>query len=219
MAKYTVTIKTLIDNNFHFALDDYPIFNENYRTVLNQKILNHYYIHEIGFETAELFNFFLSTKMNEIMPLYNTLYGEQQKMLESDLFKNVNLEESMESDNTTSSTSENTSESTSNSNSNGKNTQLYQDTPQGKIYENGLETGNWATNYTRNDNENEINDTSNSTSNQKNDMSSNYNYIKKIVGNNGNMYNIEILERIKNNLMNIDMLIIEELNELFMKIW
>ena len=40
MAKYTTTIKTLIDNNFHFALDDYPIFEENYRTVLNQKILN-----------------------------------------------------------------------------------------------------------------------------------------------------------------------------------
>lgn len=219
MAKYTTTIKTLIDNNFHFALDDYPIFDENYRSVLNQKILNHYYIYEIGFETAELFNFYLRTKMNEIMPLYNVLYQEQQKMLKSDLFKNVNMEESMNSDNTTTSTVENTSESTSNSNSNGINKQLYQDTPQGKIYQGNLDNGNWATNYTRNDSENEINDSSNSTSNQKNDMSSNYNYIKKIIGNNGNMYNIDILERIKNNLMNIDMLIIEELNELFMKIW
>lgn len=203
MAKYTTTIKTLIDNNFHFDLDSYPIFDENYRTVLNQKILNHYYVHEIGFETAELFNFFLSTKMNEIMPLYNILYQEQQKMLKSDLFKNVNIEEDF--------AGESKNQSNSNSSSNGKNTQLFQDTPQGKIYQDGLENGNWATNYTENNSNNTIND--NSTSNGLN------NYIRKTIGNNGNLYPIEILERIKNNLMNIDMSIIEELNDLFMKIW
>ena len=146
MAKYTVTIKTLIDNNFHFSLDNYPIFDENYRTVLNQKILNHYYMYEIGFETAELFNFFLKTKMDEIMPLYNVLYGEQQKMLESDLFKNVNIEENFTGE------SENTSNS--NSSSNEKNTQLYQDTPQGKIYQGSLDKGSWATNYTENNSNN-----------------------------------------------------------------
>lgn len=203
MAKYTTTIKTLIDNNFHFALDNYPIFDENYRETLNQKILNHYYMYEIGFETAELFNFYLKNKMNEIMPLYNVLYQEQQKMLQSDLFKNVNIEENFTGE------SENTSNS--NSSSNGKNTQLYQDTPQGKIYQDGLENGSWATNYTENKSDNTIEDKS--TNNGTNQ------YIRKTIGNNGNMYSIEILERIKNNLMNIDMLIIEELNELFMKIW
>lgn len=203
MAKYTTTIKTLIDNNFHFALDSYPIFDENYRTVLNQKILDHYYIHEIGFETAELFNFFLKTKMNEIMPLYNVLYQEQQKMLESDLFRNVNMEENFTGQ------SENTSNS--NSSSNGKNSEIYQDTPQGKIYQNSLENGSWATNYTENNSNNTSEDAS--TNNGTNE------YIRKTIGNNGNLYPIEILERIKNNLMNIDMSIIDELDELFMKIW
>ena len=37
MAHYTITIKTLIDNNFDFKMTDYPIFDENYRNVLNQK--------------------------------------------------------------------------------------------------------------------------------------------------------------------------------------
>ena len=31
MAKYTITIKELIDNNLTFALHEYPIFDENYR--------------------------------------------------------------------------------------------------------------------------------------------------------------------------------------------
>ena len=38
MAKYTVTIKSLLDNNFNFGLDSYPIFDENYRETLNENI-------------------------------------------------------------------------------------------------------------------------------------------------------------------------------------
>ena len=74
MAKYTITIKSLIDNNFDFKMDSYPIFDENYRNTLNQNILYHYYENEIGFETASLFRFYLNQKLNEIMPYYNELY-------------------------------------------------------------------------------------------------------------------------------------------------
>ena len=31
MAKYTITIGTLIKNNFNFGLDTYPIFDNMYR--------------------------------------------------------------------------------------------------------------------------------------------------------------------------------------------
>ena len=74
MAKYTITIKTLIDNGFDFQLDGYPIFDEEYRETLNNNILNHYYENEIGFETAPLFRFYLNQKLNEIMPYYNQLF-------------------------------------------------------------------------------------------------------------------------------------------------
>ena len=52
MSKYTTTIKTLIDNHFDFKMTSYPIFDENYRETLNNNILSHYYMSEIGFETA-----------------------------------------------------------------------------------------------------------------------------------------------------------------------
>lgn len=77
MAKYTTTIKTLLDNGYKLYLDDYPIFNENHRAELNQKIIDHFYFREIGFETAELFNFHLKRMLNEIMPYYNKLYKSE----------------------------------------------------------------------------------------------------------------------------------------------
>ena len=210
MSKYTITIKNLIDNHFDFQLDSYPIFDESYRDTLNQNILNHYYMSEIGFETAPLFRFYLKQKLNEIMPYYNVLY-EQQKDLLNNMGGNVDLTETL-----TRETGSNTS-STSNSQSNaeGKTKSLFLDTPQGKIYAGDIDETDYATNVTmgKSDSTSEINDSSfsNGTGTE--------NYIKRIVGNNGKYYTVEILNKIKNNLFNIDLLIINDLNELFMQIF
>lgn len=59
------------------GLTDYPIFDESYRSKLNNKILAHYRFREIGFETAGLFVDRLNTRMNEIMPYYNQLYESE----------------------------------------------------------------------------------------------------------------------------------------------
>lgn len=202
MAHYTITVKTLIDNNFNFGLTDYPIFDENYRNVLNQNILNYYYESEIGFETAQLFKFYLNNTLNLIMPKYNELYKKQQIALQN-IFGNVDLTETSQRQN------QNIINSSSTSNSNNKN--LFQDTPQGELDHTELEQQKWATNYTMNNSN--INDTSTSNGNNNED------YLRHIIGNNGGKYNIDLLRDIRNNLMNIDMLIINELNDLFMGIY
>lgn len=212
MARYTITIKSLIDNNFDFQLTDYPIFDENYRSVLNQKILYHYYENEIGFETAPLFRFYLKQKLNEIMPYYNELYKAQTKLINNDLLlNNVNLTETLDGSNTTQTKSN--SQSTNNGTSKNKN--LFQDTPQGKISQTDIDSQTWATNLTldKNETNNTINDSNSSSGSGTN------NYIKTIIGNNGGKFNIDILNDIKNNLMNIDLMIIDDLNELFMQIF
>ena len=160
MAHYTITIKTLIDNNFDFKMTDYPIFDENYRNVLNQKILNHYYENEIGFETAPLFRFYLNNKLNEIMPYYNILYEKQLQLL-NNIDKNVNLVEDFKGTNTNESTTNTESESTSNSSGTSKNKNLFQDTPQGEISNTDINNQKWATNLTLDSNStsNTINDT------------------------------------------------------------
>ena len=87
MSKYTTELRYLIENDFDIGLKNYPIFDENYRELLNQKIINHYYFREIGMETAELFKRYLNTTMNEIMPYYNQLY--KSELLEFNPFYNV----------------------------------------------------------------------------------------------------------------------------------
>ena len=87
MATYTVEIRTLVENHFDLGLKNYPIFDEKYREGLNNKIINHFYFREIGFETAGLFKRYLNQKMAEIMPYYNQLY--KSELLKFNPFYNV----------------------------------------------------------------------------------------------------------------------------------
>lgn len=68
------TIETARPALFNFT---FPIFDENYRIPLEHKIMRHFYLREIGFETIGLFQFMLGNKLNEIMPYYNQLYQSE----------------------------------------------------------------------------------------------------------------------------------------------
>lgn len=200
MAHYTVTIKTLQENGFDFGLNNYPIFDESYRSTLNSNILNYYFESEIGVETPALFKKLLNDRMQLIMNKYNPIYQAQRNLLENGLLNNVNITETYTGG----------SESESESTSTGKNRRLYQDTPQGKINMSDLDvTQVYATDYTidQNNSGSSIND--NSTSN----------YIKTIIGNNGGMYNVDIFNKFISNFANVDQLIIDELGNLFMGIF
>ena len=68
---------------------DFPIFDEEYREVLETKILRHYYTREIGSETYGLWKLRLETKLNEIMPYYNKLY--ESELLKYDPLRDVDM--------------------------------------------------------------------------------------------------------------------------------
>ena len=108
MAKYTTEIRSIcehyagltestgfedvdeiIEKSRNKIFQNYPIFNENHRAELEHKILKHYYMREIGFETVGLFKLFLNERMAEIMPYYNKLY--ESETFEFDPFKNVDV--------------------------------------------------------------------------------------------------------------------------------
>lgn len=72
------SIDTIINQSMDKIFDfNYPIYDENYRRVLQAKILKHYYTREIGAETVGLWKLFLNRRMNEIMPYYNKLYQSE----------------------------------------------------------------------------------------------------------------------------------------------
>jgi hypothetical protein len=88
MGKYTKTIKEIVEqygtgstlnqkivSALPYIFDfEFPLFDESYRTVLETKIIKHYFTREICEEDEELWKLRLDTKLNEIMPYYNQLY-------------------------------------------------------------------------------------------------------------------------------------------------
>jgi hypothetical protein len=78
--EYTETLGNLIalgydtDDKLHLSADYYPIYDETHRTELNEKIIRHYALREIGQETAQQFIFYLGMTMAEIMPYFNERY-------------------------------------------------------------------------------------------------------------------------------------------------
>lgn len=141
-----------------------PFFDEEYRSILCQKILKHYYLREICCETVGIWTLWMNTRLEEIMPYYNQLYKSAK--IEFNPMHNVDLtskhernvegtskEDGTRTDNTTGKRTltgnrdtDNTSVGTRNTTNSSDETKrdLYSDTPQGAIT--GLENENYLTN-------------------------------------------------------------------------
>lgn len=80
MADCTLTLGNLIargfdtDEKLHLSSRYYPIFDESYREKLNEKIVAHYALREIGSETPQMFVFYLGRTMREQMDYFDQLY-------------------------------------------------------------------------------------------------------------------------------------------------
>lgn len=238
---------------------DFPIFDENYRNVLETKILKHYYTREIGLETYGLWKLKLDTKLNEIMPFYNQLYKsallEFNPLYEVDYSKTGNRDSSGTRDNTennnesydeSTDTNESHDDSTTNSNdgtltkgTTTTTTNYFSDTPQGAI--SNVIDGTYLTNATYNVTGNTGSDnTSNSgsadsegSSKSKNEKdgsrrgskTSNSNltdtesYLESVRGKMSSKSYSALLMEYRETFINIDMMLIEELSDLFFGLW
>lgn len=77
---YTLSVYTLQELGFDFGLDEYPIFDESYRPILNKAILDTYLFHEIGWTNHNQFRHYLKNRMSIIMRnKYNALYEAKAK--------------------------------------------------------------------------------------------------------------------------------------------
>lgn len=80
MANFTVELRYLAEYDeeaLEASLADYPIWDDEYREVLNAKLIEHYYFNEIGLETPDRFYQRLHSAMADIMPYYNDLIKTQ----------------------------------------------------------------------------------------------------------------------------------------------
>ena len=187
MSKYTTELRYLIENHFDIGLKKYPIFDESYREFLNQKIIEHYYFREIGYETAGLFKFALNRRMNEIMPYFNQLYLSEkikfdplQNVDQWETGKNVfvgNIDTTGNKHDTgdTWQTGDTTTDTTGNAKTTGTTTDhstttdytksVHSDTPQGFLSVNSVDADTWASDAVINKGNSTTDSTTNSTSN------------------------------------------------------
>lgn len=232
MSKYTVELRWLVEQaeiEAHgkytpfaytdatwraLGLDSYPLFDESYRQGLNEKIVNHYYMREIGAETAGLFRLFMRRTMNEIMPYYNKLY-ETQAMIKNPLtdyehHKTENWEVENNEEWSRSDTSETETAS--------ENQNVFQDTPMGMLGNAGspsVKNLDYATNVTYDDGS--TLGTSKGSGSGTADRGEGGRRMTDEEGRHTS--ESELLDKYRKTLLNIDMMVIDELSVCFMGVW
>ena len=216
-------IDDVISNSWNKIFDNFPIFDESYRSVLCSKILKHYYTREISAETVGLWQLWLNTRMGEIMPYYNKLY--ESALLEFDPFKDTNYSRNHGGTFTGDTVRNGRSEIdvdnsvTSNGTSNSKN--LFSDTPQGAIT--NIENESYLTNATliKDTDTNTTNTDGNSTTQntETTGITNTDNWIETIVGKQSTVSYSKLLQEFRDTFLNIDVMIINDLSDLFMNLW
>lgn len=177
---------------------------------LATKIVDHYYMREIGFETPFLFRHYAKVTMQEIMERY--LPKIYSNFLEYDPLSNVDFTEEYTREILGS--TEGTSNSNSSNNSEGIN--ILNDTPQTRINKQDLNTGAFASQVNQSE-------TSTSIEDQTNAQSSS-NTIEKFTrheeGDNGVIItNQRLVKEYREIITAIDEEIINELSSLFMALY
>ena len=174
---------------------------------LAKKIVDHYYMREIGFETIGLFIHYAKITMEEIMEEYLPLI--YSSAIQYNPLVNVDYTESFSRTEDIENSGSSESDSSSSSSSLGVNS----DTPQGQISKQDILAGTYATSTGANENESSVDS---STSNE-NTSSTTEEYTKHVQGNSGvSATNQKMIEQYRNNIRAIDREIIEKLNILFM---
>ena len=177
---------------------------------LAKKIVDHYYMREIGFETIGLFIHYAKTTMNELMEEYLPLI--YSSAIQYDPLVNVDYTESFNRNQQT----DNTGVSSSSSRSSGSALGVNSDTPQGNINKADILGGSYASSTSATENENSV---SNSTDTQSNSNSLE-NYTKRVKGNSGVSATAQkMIEQYRNNIRAIDREIIDKLDILFMGLY
>lgn len=228
MAKYTVQLRkiceTLGEDQVVKWFEDYDLSNyltfDEIKTItdrgtwsptrLAQKIVDHYYMREIGVETVALFKRRVKVKMQEIMEDYlPVIYTASLKY---DPLMNVNYTETYTGENT----SENTSSSNTTADSDSSGLTVNSDTPQGQISKSNILKGSYASSTSAN----EIEDSATTTSTGSNSGSGTQVYSRHFEGNQGISATYQkMIQQYRENIRAIDREIIEELNSLFMSIY
>ena len=224
MSNYTMTIYEILENPwtplFNFS---YPFYTDNQevKRLFEEKFINHYYTHEIGFETFTRFEQALKSKLMLIMPYYQQLYESELKAKKIDFLLNKDLEEEFTRELTGTQNTNDTSITQSNQSENVKGSTLSKSSAVNDGVSSAKLQDGYLTNVLGDDTSStgstSVNGSAQVTGNRDNRELEKTRFISK--GNIGVTSSAELLEKWRSVMINIDQLIIEECRTLFMMVY
>ena len=207
MSKYTLQLRYIYEDEKYNLFDfPYNLYDNDLKPWFQEKFFQHFMFYEIGFDTIGMFKQRLMSKLNDIFPYYKQLYETEIRTKGIDFMLNKDLKESY------------VRELTSNSNSN----------QESNVSSNSLSTaGQLTPSLIANsqkidkfmDSAQKDNTSSNSSSTGESNGNSKEEYTLTSQGNIGITSSAELLTKWRETLLNIDLMIFEECNDLFMQIF
>lgn len=174
---------------------------------LAKKIVNHYYMRELGQETIGQWIHTVKYNMEEIMEEYLPLIYSAS--IEYDPLVNVDVTETFSRE----ASVDNTGQSVSNSTNTGNSIGINSDTPQGRVSKTSILAGDYATSTAGTETETHIGNATSTNSGSDSEES----YTKRTKGNSGvSATSQKMIEQYRNNIRAIDKEIIDKLETCFM---
>lgn len=213
MAKYTIELRTIYeDTNFKLFDFEYDLYDNNIKPLFEQKFFEYFYFDEIGQSTIQRFKHMLKSKLHMIMPYYKQLYETELRCNDIDFMLNKDLTETFVREIENNSNG-NTSINSSGSNNN-TNLSLHSDTPQSKL---ALEIEKYMSSGDKDTSNSTYNDSNTSTNNLVNNGVEKTELVSK--GNIGVTSSASLLQKWREILINIDELIFNDMQDLFMQVY
>lgn len=220
MAKYTMELREIISSfgreevkswfsqyelSDFLTPDEIQVINEQNiwnKDKLAERIIDHFYLREIGTDAIGQFMLLAKDKMNEVMETYAPLI--YSAAIKYDPLVNVNFTETY--------AGQTNSKSNSQSNSESSGLTVNSDTPQGQISKSQILQGKYASSTGANENSNQVSDNSANEGNET--------YTKTTKGNSGvSATSQKMIQQFRDNIRALNTEIVYELEPLFMGLY
>lgn len=210
MSSYTLELRH-IHQTFKVFNFDYDFYTDSdiIKSKFEEKFIDEYYFHEIGQETVARFQHRLRTRLNKIMPYYKQVYDTEIAAKDINFLLNKDLTETFERVVTGESSSINDLTVSDQGETNNKESNIENGNASLEL-ENGSLTNVSKTSLSNNTNSN---NTSRDNTNQ-NEITT-----LKSQGNIGITSSAELLDKWRSVIINIDQMIIDACDDLFMQVY
>lgn len=211
--KVTIELGQLIKDGVKLWDFDYPSYYKGEaKTAFEKKVIDHFYFRQIGQETVGRFLHVFRTRVREIMPRYIDMYKTVEIMNNLDNpFDNVDIVESYEETTSGSTFADGNSSETGSTTTNS--THKYSDTAQGSIENVEHHMSEGSIDYS------DVNTGSDVYSQSSTETAGTVSHTLTRKGNQGvNTYAHDMIE-FRQSIIDVDMMIIDDLNELFLCVY